>query len=215
MKRTLRYVVLLLLVVVPVQAFSQQVTTDDALRQKAYKLLESLAEQVGSLQSGENRARLGSNIAVSLWPHNEAKARELFATVTKEIKAGLERDDSDPDRHLAQPNFLKLREDTALRIGRLDPEWALKFLQETYPLDVKSSDDDRNDLNLRLALVFVEKNPDFALKLGPRISQAWSFGEAVGPHVRTQQEVSRAGLRTPGGNCKSSFLPEHQTLDGE
>lgn len=166
MKRTLRYVVLLLIVVIPVEAFSQQVTADDALRQKAYKLLESLAEQIGSLQSGENRARLGSNLAVSLWPHNEAKAREMFATVIKEIKAGLERDDNDPNRHLAQPNFLKLREDTALRIGMFDPEWALKFLQETDPVDVKMSDDNRSDLNLRLALVSVEKNPDFALKLG-------------------------------------------------
>jgi len=29
---------------------------DEALRQRAYKLLESLAEQIGSLQSGENSA---------------------------------------------------------------------------------------------------------------------------------------------------------------
>ena len=166
MKLTLRYVLLLLIAVIPVEAFSQQVTAEDALRQKAYKLLESLAEQVGSLQSGENRARLGSNIAVSLWPHNEARSRELFATVTKEIKTGLERDDNDPDRQLAQPNFLKLREDTALRIAMFDPEWALKFLQETDPVDVKSSDENRNDLNLRLALASVDRNPDFALKLG-------------------------------------------------
>src|SRR5687768_16340949 len=44
-------------------------TTDAALREKAFNLLETLANQISSLQSAENRARLGSNIAGSLWPH--------------------------------------------------------------------------------------------------------------------------------------------------
>ena len=82
MKQSLRNLLLLLAVaLMPAESFSQQVNdkqADEALRQSAYKLLESLAEQVGSLQSGENRARMGSNIAGSLWPHNEAKARQMF-----------------------------------------------------------------------------------------------------------------------------------------
>src|SRR6185437_15444650 len=121
-------------------------------KQKAYKLLESLAEQVGSLQSGENRARLGSNIAESLWTHNEPKAREIFASVIKEIKAGLEHfaDDIDPNRTALV--FVKLREDTAMRIGAHDPEWALQFLQESKPDRIKIGDDDQNELNVRLAL---------------------------------------------------------------
>ena len=168
--KPLRYLLLLLLAValIPAKTLSQQVNdkpADEALNQKAYKLLESLAEQIGSLQSGENRARMGSNIAKSLWPHNEAKAREMFVAVTKEIKAGLE-DDSDPDRYLIRPKFIKLREDTALRIGALDPEWALQFLKETTPNNVYISDEDQNKLNLRLAMVFARKNPDLALKLG-------------------------------------------------
>ena len=109
---------------------------------------------------------MGSNIAGSLWAHNEAKAREMFATVTKEIKAGLKDDDKDHDRYLARPNFIKLREDTALRIAMFDPEWALQFLKETKPSNVKISDEDQNELNLRLAMLFVGRNPDLALKLG-------------------------------------------------
>ena len=112
----------------PAKAFSQQVDdnqADQALHQKAYKLLETLAEQIGWLQSRENRARLGSNIAMSLWLRNEAKAREMFATVTKEIKAGLE--DKDPNRYAAKQHFIKLREDTAARIGMFDPDGALQF----------------------------------------------------------------------------------------
>jgi hypothetical protein len=171
MKRSLRYLLLLLVAVafMPAEAFSQQVSdkpTDDALRQKAYKVLESLADQIGSLQSGENRARMGSNIAMSLWPHNKAKAMQLFDTVTKEIKEGLAEDDSDPERSRATPNFLKLREDTALRIGMFDPEWALQFLAGGRPVDVYIRDDVQDKLNLRLAIVFARNNPDLAVKLG-------------------------------------------------
>jgi hypothetical protein len=171
MKRSRRYLLLLVLAVAlaPVKTFSRQVNdtqVDEALRQRAYKVLKSLAEQIGSLQSGENRARFGSNIAVSLWPHNEAKAREMFATVTKEIKAGLAEDDNDHEHELAKPNFVKLRADTALRIGMFDPEWALRFLEDTSRADVYTGDEDKNQLNLQLAMVIAERNPDLALKLG-------------------------------------------------
>ena len=164
----LRYLLLLVAVLLmPAKTFSQQVNDKqaaEALRQRAYKVLESLAEQVGSLQSDENRARMGSNIAMSLWPHNEAKAREMFATVTKEIKSVL--DDEDINRYSDKPKFIKLREDTALRIGMFDPEWALEFLKETKPLDVKLSNEDQNELNLRLAMLFAGRNPDLSLTLG-------------------------------------------------
>lgn len=169
MKQSLGCLLLVLLVVVfmPAKTFSQQAQADEATRQKAYKLLESLAEQIGSLQSGENRARMGSNIAMSLWSHDEAKAREMFATVTKEIKEGLKEGSwEDHERYLAKPNFIKLREDTALRIGMFDPEWALRFLKETEPLDVRISDEDQGKLNLRLARIFATRNPDLAVMLG-------------------------------------------------
>lgn len=170
MKYSFRYLLLLLLAVafIPVKTFSQQVNdqqTDQALRQKAFKLLESLADEISSLQSGENRARMGSNIAMSLWTHNETKAREMFATVTREIKAGLDADLKDPDRYLAKPNFVKLREDTALRIGMFDPEWALQFLEETKPIDITISEEQQDQLNLGLAILFAGRNPDLALTL--------------------------------------------------
>ena len=79
MKRSLRclFLVLIAVALIPVNTLSQQVIDkpgDDALRPKAYKLLEPLAEQIDSLESIENRTRFRSNIAMSLWPHNEAKA---------------------------------------------------------------------------------------------------------------------------------------------
>jgi hypothetical protein len=154
---------------IPATTFSQQVNdkpADEALRQKAYKSLESLAEQLGSLKSAENRARIGSNIAGSLWPHNEAKARQVFAIVAKEIKEGLAYDGDDPDRYVARPNFVKLREDSALRIAKFDPEWSVQFLKDTIPTGIKIDDDEKRELDLLLAVAFAGRNPDLALKLG-------------------------------------------------
>src|SRR5687768_11302270 len=51
------------------------------LRERAFDLLETLADQIGTLQSAENRARLGSNIAAALWSHDENRARRLFGSV--------------------------------------------------------------------------------------------------------------------------------------
>ena len=63
MKQSFRYLLLLLVAVAltPAKTFCQQVSdkqADEVLRHKAYKLLESLAEQIGSLKSGENRASM-------------------------------------------------------------------------------------------------------------------------------------------------------------
>jgi len=58
-------------------------------REKAIELLQSLATQLGTLQSPENRARIGANIADSLWPHDEKRARALFISVEEDINWGL------------------------------------------------------------------------------------------------------------------------------
>src|ERR1044072_1152171 len=103
---------------------------------------------------------MGSNIAMSIWPHNEAKARQMFAAVTKEIKAGME--DEDPNRYLAKSHFIKLREDTARRIGRFDPDAALQVLNGTRSNPVYIRDADQDELNLRLALESASRNPDLS-----------------------------------------------------
>lgn len=92
-------VVALCPVYVPAQQNSSTAQVKDAaeaeLREKAYQLLETLAGQLNTMQSPENRARIGSNIAGSLWPHNETRARELFAMVQQDINAGLQITETD------------------------------------------------------------------------------------------------------------------------
>src|SRR5262245_35268979 len=65
-------------------------TADSPQREKAVALLQSLANQVGSLQSPENRARISANIAESLWKDDENRARALFIGIEDDIKSGLQ-----------------------------------------------------------------------------------------------------------------------------
>src|SRR5918996_6408624 len=57
-----------------------------ALREKAFKLIDSVAGQLGTLQSAENRARMGANIVESLWKQDEERARALLRVVQEDIK---------------------------------------------------------------------------------------------------------------------------------
>jgi hypothetical protein len=162
-------------------AHAQQSTAKDnkaELREKAFKLLESLADQLGSLQSPENRARMGSNIAGSLWPHNEQRARSLFQLVADDIKVGLQRADDDHDQRTFFV-LLKLREDIVDRIAAHDPELALAFLKETLPVikeAMRRPDGDvspqilrmEQALELGLARRISSRNPDVALQLARR-----------------------------------------------
>lgn len=145
-------------------------TADTDQRKKSVELLESLATQIPSLQSPENRARIGANIAESLWKDDESRARALFIAIEEDIKLGFQdRDISDPADELTLRVFHKLRADTVQRIANYDAELALNFLHATtppeevmrvIPAEVETA------LELRLAKQLTTSNPDVALKLG-------------------------------------------------
>ena len=145
-------------------------TADTERRQKAVELLESLATQVTSLQSPENRARIGANIAESLWKDNENRARALFTSIEDDINSGFQdRDLKDLDDNLGVRVFLKLRADTVQRIAKYDPEFALTFLSATKPQSEEITrifTDDQRNLELQLAKQIAATSPEMALKLG-------------------------------------------------
>ena len=156
---------------------NDQAAADAALREKAFKLLDSLSEQLGSLQSAENRARIGSNIAESIWFQDEKRARDLFKLVADDINLGLQhsKDDRDPEHTSAV--FRKLRQDNVERIAKHDPELALAFLKETFPSVLEAgrkSDDESLPPEFRDAeratLVRAEHEEELRLatKIGPR-----------------------------------------------
>ncbi len=158
-------------------------TTDVPLQEKALNLLESLAGQINTLQSAENRARLGSNIAESLWNHDEKRARALLVSVEDDIKAGLQNPESnDPGDVQTLMVFLKLRMDTVERIAKHDAELALAFLKATQlssdkPLPYGVAESERT-LELRLAKRIAADDPDQALKLG-RQSLTQGFSDDI------------------------------------
>jgi len=175
MTRTLfTLVVILAALFHPVHAQDSPLTdkpqdNDAALREKAFNLLESAAGQLNTLQSPENRARLGANIADSLWDHDEKRARALFALAQEDIKAALNREVDDPnDLHTVRV-FLKLRVDTVERIAKYDAELALTFLSATEPTSnkelVKQLTESERGLELRLASQMANNNVELAVKL--------------------------------------------------
>jgi hypothetical protein len=149
---------------------------DAALREKAFELLASLADQISTLQSAENRARMGSNIAGSLWKHDEKRARALFGMVEDDIKLGLQVQKGAPNADHTFQVFYKLRDNTAERMAQHDPELALAFLKETFPFVseyarlpsgglLPSVAQQEQEVELRLARRIGGANPDVAIKL--------------------------------------------------
>jgi hypothetical protein len=149
---------------------SKPQTADAARREKAIELLESLANQLSALQSAENRARIGANIADSLWKHDEKRARALFISIEEDINWGLRtREINDSRDDYASMVFMKLRTDTVTRIAKHDPELALDFLRATAPIyenPPRSVVARERAFELKLAKQIVANNPDLALKIG-------------------------------------------------
>jgi hypothetical protein len=141
-----------------------------ALREKAYKLLDLVASQLNTLQSTENRARMGSNLVDSLWKHDEQRARSLLRMVQEDIKTELQKHDRPRDEDNRLNVFLRLRRDTIDRLAKHDGEAALDFLRVTKPVFEPGHEpyefrDQEQALELRLAQQIVSDNPDAALKL--------------------------------------------------
>ena len=146
-----------------------------ALREKAFGVLESLSDQVANLQSAENRARIGSNIADSIWTHDDKRARALFALAEQDISVALQ---ANSDRAGELAVFLKLREDIVGRISKHDAELAFAFLQRTKPpsnAELPSGFKQlEQSLELYLGKRIAAENPEVALKLA-RQSLAQGF----------------------------------------
>jgi len=140
-----------------------------ALREKAFSVLESVAGQITTLQSAENRARLGANVVDSLWDHDEKRARDLLQLVESDIRMELLKYDSRSPGRFNIMVFLKLRVDTVERIAKHDAQAALSFLKNTKPNPdqplPKYAEQSTEGLEMRLAQKVARDNPEAALLL--------------------------------------------------
>ncbi len=189
-KKFFNLLILIAVALCPVYALAQQnnstAKTDDeaALRQKAYDLLESLAGEIGTMQSPENRARIASNIAGSLWTHNENRARELFAMVQQDINAGLQVPETeDPEDLHTLLVFLRLRVDTINRIAKHDPELAYEFFKATeLNPNIKLTEQARTSehaLETYLAKQVAATSPELALQLARKTMSKGYFSDEL------------------------------------
>lgn len=170
-RRILPLAMLLSLSIFTSFAHAQTTQSDEtaALRDKAFELLESVAGQIGTLQSAENRARLGANIADSLWTHDEKRARSVLLQVEADIRAELQKwqPESGKDHTLAV--LMKLRADTVERIAKHDAEAALAFLKGTELTSdqlPKSAYQNMESIEMRLAQKVAADKPEAAVRLG-------------------------------------------------
>ena len=147
-------------------------TANSELREKAFAMLESLAGQLNTLQSAENRARIGANLAESLWPRDKTRARALFLLVQEDIRSHLTipvfEDETERQTFLV---FLKLRSDTLDRIIKYDAELAYSFFKATE-VDLDNLPpylfEEERKLDLRLSQKLAAQNPDVAVRLARR-----------------------------------------------
>ena len=103
-----------------------------AVERKALALLEEVGGEAAGLRLVENRVRVQASVAEALWPHDEARAKELFqaalsglASVTSSI-AG-----DDPGYHQSAQPAHNLRREVAMMLAQRDPKLALEFLRGT------------------------------------------------------------------------------------
>jgi hypothetical protein len=168
-----------------------------ATRKKAIDLLLSVASQLDTLHSAENRARIGSNLAGSLWNYDEKRSRSLLAGVQEDIITGLNDTDKNYEAHRQTLLvFLQLRRDTLARIAQHDPDTAVTFLRATrpppdpqLPYEIKDSE---KKLELQLAALVVAKNPDLALKLGRQALEKGLSPDIVSLLFKLQRKEDKA-----------------------
>ena len=178
-------------------------TTNAALREKAFEVIDSVASQLGTLQSAENRARFGSNIAEALWQRDEKRARALFISIEEDINAGLRNAQGD-ERVKAQTRtvFRQLRINTVERIAKHDAELALSFLKATefseeFQRTPGFINNERN-LALDLARKLAADKPELALKLGRESLEANLSNELIGVlrKLKTKHQEQASALYT-------------------
>ncbi len=178
LNKTTTLILIVTLLLCPFSASAQKAESktaeDAALRAKAFELLESLSTQLTTLQSTENRARLGANIADSLWPHDEKRARALFTTVGEDIKVALVKGfDDKPVDYRAIAVFRKLRLDTTEPIAKHDAEFAFTFFTVTEPPRLpdhmlrpqQAEIESERAIQVRLAKKVGQNNTEIAVKL--------------------------------------------------
>jgi tetratricopeptide (TPR) repeat protein len=165
--------VLLMLALTGAHAQEAREAAPDPIRVKAVKLLDDVAENLATLHAPGNRIHISCLVAELLWEVDEPRARAVIEDLMKMLGAELAKiDPADSESYNNVSTLYQQRQQIFERVARQDPELALKFLQETRQMFPQSSFrggnlsmDNETNLELHLATMIGERDPEKALKI--------------------------------------------------
>ncbi|HLE63855.1 MAG TPA: hypothetical protein VI750_11965 [Pyrinomonadaceae bacterium] len=213
----------LLLLFLPCFIDSQQLSektepSETPEQKKAFELLETVASQISTLRSPENRIALSCAIADLLWNTDEKRARGLFEDVTKEMSSVVaEIDPSDPEAYNHYSWISQQRQEIVGRMAQRDPDLALSFLHATRFANAESrtftSITERN-LEFFLTRAIAAKDPERALRLA-REGLAQGLSHELGSVLYELQRKSLPAARSLHESVVRRFKEEDLTRNPE
>ena len=142
------------------QPAAQQPSTEDQEKEKAqreanaYRLLDQVIDEAGSLRLAENRVRIQINAADMLWDQNQTRARSLFSMAAESVAelartqaAAVSRRGTGAGPNFAPPNLrsFQLRQELVLTAARHDASLAYQLLAATKtPVSMQVNEDARS-----------------------------------------------------------------------
>lgn len=146
------------------------------LESKALKLLDEIGEEAQGLKLAQNRVSVQAAVADLLWPHDEKRAREIFADASASlaaVNASLSADD--PRREQLMQETQNLRGELMRAVAQHDPQLALDFLRATRPPSAPARArsyyevDQETQLEASLAEQVAARDPRQAMKIADDI----------------------------------------------
>jgi hypothetical protein len=174
------------------KAMTEKASDEKALspqQQRALLLLDSLAEKTKELEDGKLKIRVQAQIADTLWPYNEARARRQFEDAFRAIEAinipakreGEANLPNSIEAVLRSPKF-GLRHEVLQMVSRHDAAFAgtlMKLIEDT-PAEEKAGKTINNTSfeqvmqSLHLANMIADTNPERAAQMARHTLQ-WGF----------------------------------------
>ncbi len=136
-------------------------------QEKALAMLEELLGDAQTLRLPENRLRVLASAAEMLWPHDEKRARTMFAEATKLMAQLVAQPEDSPAALPENARWLLVswRQEIVQMMARRDAQLALDFLAATRPPNSVSSTDQETQIEMMLAQQITQQDPKRALAI--------------------------------------------------
>jgi hypothetical protein len=181
----------------------------EALKNKAYRLLDQIIDESQSLRLPENRVRIQINAADLMWDRDEGRARSLFMQASDGVTELMRSTSNTTNQRGSQPErrWFSLRQELVLAAARHDAPLAYQVLaatkQQTPPATPADGRNPRlqlnQDDNLEQTLLtrIAELDPKLAAQNAEQMMEKGQFPRTVGDvinQLRRQDSEAAAKL---------------------